>query len=195
MVEPQAVKNVAQVIAVSEATRTLLEPGTALAIASRPIAWSPETARKAIQNANERFASVRGDQPAEWIIAQLDYREEDVRFGAHQENQMWAQWAYDNGVHAVLSTGARTEVVGAAFVLRGSEGTIRIDADDGPMLELEQAGDRTPVDVDGEGIHRGLDLGDPDDRNWLSTRPPLAARIARLRERDGLEAGSDEHHG
>ncbi|NGM69358.1 peptidase [Natronolimnobius sp. AArcel1] len=41
----------------------------------------------------------------------------------------------------------------------------------------------------------GLDLGDPDDRNWLSTRPPLAARIARLRERDGLEAGSDEHHG
>ncbi|NGM67940.1 Gfo/Idh/MocA family oxidoreductase [Natronolimnobius sp. AArcel1] len=103
-----------------------------------------------------------GDQPAEWIIAQLDYREEDVRFGAHQENQMWAQWAYDNGVHAVLSTGARTEVVGAAFVLRGSEGTIRIDADDGPMLELEQAGDRTPVDVDGEGIHRTN--AEPDGR-------------------------------
>ncbi|OVE84256.1 M48 family metalloprotease [Natronolimnobius baerhuensis] len=41
----------------------------------------------------------------------------------------------------------------------------------------------------------GVDLGDPDDRNWLSTRPPLAARIARLREREGLEAGSDEHHG
>ncbi|WP_200840355.1 Gfo/Idh/MocA family oxidoreductase [Natrialba sp. INN-245] len=94
-----------------------------------------------------------GDRPAEWVIAQLDYREEDVRFGAHQENQMWAQWAYDNGVHAVSSTGRRTELIDSAFVLRGTEGTVRIDVDGGPMLELECGGQREAIDVDGENIH------------------------------------------
>ncbi|EMA47416.1 Gfo/Idh/MocA family protein [Halococcus saccharolyticus] len=100
------------------------------------------------------------DRPAEWVIAQLDYREEDVRFGAHQENQMFAQWRYDNGVHGVLSTGAGASLTDAAIVLRGTNGTLRIDVDDGPMLELERDGRREVIDVDGETMHATADDGD-----------------------------------
>jgi len=100
------------------------------------------------------------DRPAEWIIAQLDYREEDLRFGAHQENQMWAQWRYENGVYGILSTGAGTSMVDAAIVLSGADGTIRIDAEDGPMLELEREGRREAIDVGGETIHATAEDGD-----------------------------------
>jgi predicted dehydrogenase len=94
-----------------------------------------------------------GDRAPDWVIAGLDYREEDVRFGAHQENQMWAQWRYENGVYGVVSTGPGSEFVDAAFLLRGSEGAIRIDVEDGPMLELERGGERTEVDVGTETLH------------------------------------------
>ncbi|WP_275740733.1 Gfo/Idh/MocA family oxidoreductase [Halorhabdus sp. SVX81] len=96
-----------------------------------------------------------GEPGAEWVLAQLDYREEDVRFGMHQENQMLAQWTYDNGVDGLLSTGDRSDLVGAAFHLVGSDGAIRIDTDDGPMLECRRAGSGTweTVDVDGETLH------------------------------------------
>jgi len=98
------------------------------------------------------------DRSVEWVIAQLDYREEDVRFGAHQENQMWAQWCYDNGVHGVLSTGEGSSLVGAALALEGTDGTLRIDVRDGPMLELDRGETRGAVDVGGETMH-----GTPDD--------------------------------
>ncbi|WP_049917086.1 Gfo/Idh/MocA family protein [Halogeometricum pallidum] len=90
---------------------------------------------------------------ADWVLAGLDYREEDVRFGSHQENQMWAQWRYENGVYGVASTGPGADLVGAAFLIRGSEGAIRIDVEDGPMLELERGGERTEVDVGSETLH------------------------------------------
>lgn len=93
------------------------------------------------------------NSPGEWVIGQLDYREKDIRFGTHQENQMWAQWRYDNGVHGTLSTGAGSSFVGSALLLRGTDGTIRIDVEDGPMLELQQDGSQRAIDVGGETIH------------------------------------------
>lgn len=106
-----------------------------------------------------------GDCPAEWVIAQLDYREEDIRFGSHQENQMWAQWQYANGVHGTLSTGVGSSLVDGAFLLRGTDGAIHIDVDDGSMLEIEQDGSRTAIDVGGETIH-----GTPDDGDRFGSR-------------------------
>ncbi|WP_226010377.1 Gfo/Idh/MocA family protein [Halomicrobium salinisoli] len=99
--------------------------------------------------------------PVEWVIAQLDYRDEDLRFGVHQENQMWAQWRYENGVYGVVSTGAGEDFLDCAMALRGTDGEIRIDVDDGPMLELRAGGDERAVDVDGETMHR---TGDEADR-------------------------------
>jgi len=112
------------------------------------------------------------DRPAEWVIAQVDYREEDRRFGMHQENQAWAQWRYENGVSGVLSTGPGDDFVDCAIAIRGTDGTIRIDVEDGPMLEVESAGvppsdarpgsgdersesagERRAVDVGSENVH------------------------------------------
>jgi predicted dehydrogenase len=105
------------------------------------------------------------DRPAEWIIAQLDYREEDIRFGAHQENQMFAQWRYDNGVYGILSTGEGTSMTDAALTLRGTDGVIRIDVDGGPMLECQHDGIRESVDVGDETIH-----GTPEDEERFGSR-------------------------
>ncbi|WP_276252596.1 Gfo/Idh/MocA family protein [Halomontanus rarus] len=102
------------------------------------------------------------EHPAEWVIAQLDYREEDLRFGAHQENQMWAQWRYDNGVHGVMATGEGASLTDAAFVLRGTDGTVRIDVEDGPMLELSQDGTREAIDVGEENMHWAPSDSDSD---------------------------------
>lgn len=104
------------------------------------------------------------DRRAEWVIAQLDYREEDIRFGAHQENQMWAQWRYDNGVHGIISTGDGASLIDCAFVLRGTDGTIRIDSADA-MLELQCDGTAETIDVGGETIH-----GTPGDGDRFGSR-------------------------
>ncbi|QLG29006.1 Gfo/Idh/MocA family oxidoreductase [Halorarum halophilum] len=120
-----------------------------------------------------------GDRSAEWVLAALDYRTEDRRFGSHQENQMWAQWRYDNGVYGVLSSGEGSDFCDAAFLLRGTGGTVRIDADDGPMLELERDGEREAVNVDGEGLHR---TGSETDRFGSSFQDRSAAEVI-----DGLE--------
>src|SRR6056297_478226 len=101
------------------------------------------------------------ERGAEWVLAALDYRDEDVRFGTHQENQMWAQWRYDNGVYGVLSGGEGSAFADASFVLRGTDGEIRIDVDDGPMLAVSHGGDRRAVDVDGETMHA---TGSEEDR-------------------------------
>jgi len=91
----------------------------------------------------------------EWVIAQIDYRDEDVRFGMHQENQAWVRWEYDTGVTAVMSTGPGDDLCDAAHRLAGTDGEIRIESDSGNMLEIRRAGEEnwTAVDVDGENMH------------------------------------------
>jgi len=120
---------------------------------------------------------------AEWVIGQLDYREEDLRFGTHQENQMWAQWRYENGVYGAISTGEGDDFVPAAFALRGTEGDILIDVDDGPMLAIDSGGDRTAIDVDGETLHNT-----PDEAGRFGSRyhDRAVAEIV-----DALETGGE----
>ncbi|WP_435102768.1 Gfo/Idh/MocA family protein [Halarchaeum sp. P4] len=124
------------------------------------------------------------DRPAEWIIAQLDYREEDVRFGMHQENQMLAQWRYENGVHGTLTTGAGADLHDSAFRVRGTEGDILIDVEDGPMLAVERGGERDAIDVEGETIH-----STPEDERFHSV--PIERAVA-----DAIAClGTDEESG
>lgn len=121
------------------------------------------------------------EHAAEWVLANLDYREEDVRFGAHQENQMWAQWRYENGVYGVLSTGEGAGLVGGSLVLQGTEGTLRIDVDDGPMLELEHGDTREAIDVDGETMHH---TGDETDRFGSAFQDRSAAEVVDALDED-----------
>jgi predicted dehydrogenase len=120
---------------------------------------------------------------AEWVLAALDYREEDVRFGTHQENQMWAQWRYENGVYGTLSGGEGSDFADAAFVLRGTDGEIRIDVTDGPMLEVAHGSDRAAVDVDGETMHA---TGSETDRYGSAFQDRAVTAIV-----DGLESGTE----
>ncbi|MFB6150725.1 MAG: Gfo/Idh/MocA family protein [Haloarculaceae archaeon] len=97
---------------------------------------------------------IAGDPAPEWVIAQIDYREEDLRFGVHQENQAWALWEYENGVQGVLSTGAGEDLCDASHRIVGTGGEIRIDSDTGNMLEVRRDGDGwEAVDVGDEGLH------------------------------------------
>jgi len=66
------------------------------------------------------------EQRAEWVIAQLDYRETDVRFGAHSENQMMALWEYENGVFGSAKTGVGSQSSRGDWHLRGSDGELEV---------------------------------------------------------------------
>lgn len=123
------------------------------------------------------------DRGAEWVLAALEYGDQDVRFGTHQENQMWAQWRYENGVYGVLSGGEGSDIADASFVLRGTDGEIRIDVDDGPMLAVSHGGERRTVDVDGETMHA---TGDEGDRYGSAFHDRAATEVV-----DALEAGRE----
>ena len=68
------------------------------------------------------------EAPVEWVIGQVDYREEHVKYGAHNENQGLVQWAYENGVQGIATTGFGSDGVGEGVRhrLHGSDGTIEI---------------------------------------------------------------------
>jgi predicted dehydrogenase len=84
-----------------------------------------------------------GESPVEWVIGQFDYRDEDVRYGVHNENHMLASWKYANGVDGFASTGVGRDVVGAAHRLVGTNGQIEVKPSDAPEtpLRIRRAGD------------------------------------------------------
>jgi len=80
-----------------------------------------------------------GEQPAEWVLGQIDYHAEQHVFGAHIENQAIAQWRYPNGVFGFIATGPGTAMVGADNRLIGTDGTIEVGVhNDGPLLRVKR---------------------------------------------------------
>lgn len=91
--------------------------------------------------------------PAEWVLAAVDYHEENIWFGVHNENQAISQWRYENGVHALVVTGDSEEMVGAYMRLVGSDGEIEIGVHDGPTLRVRSgSGGWKEIDTD-DSIH------------------------------------------
>jgi predicted dehydrogenase len=78
------------------------------------------------------------EAPVEWVIGQIDYREADVRYGAHNENQALVQWTYENGVDALAATGAGEGLVQCHHRLVGTEGDIVVLPEDGPALTVRK---------------------------------------------------------
>ncbi len=74
---------------------------------------------------------------AEWVLGQIDYREEDVQFGMHNENQALVQWQYENGVHGLASTG-EPSLVDCHVRLVGTDGEIELGAADGSQLRMRR---------------------------------------------------------
>ncbi|HYF48980.1 MAG TPA: Gfo/Idh/MocA family oxidoreductase [Planctomycetota bacterium] len=100
-----------------------------------------------------------GDINAKWVIAQIDYRELKLIFGAHCENQAIVQWEYQNGVSGFASCGIGSHIVNAHNKAVGSDGIIEIGSYD-PAAEKRPlrirkfgAKDWEYLDTSGEGPH------------------------------------------
>jgi len=106
----------------------------------------------------DMFSFFNGETPAKWVIAQIDYRRENLVFGAHCENQQVLLAEYENGVFGLVMTGAgERKPVGCVDRLIGSEGAIDVGFGHGPTdaIRWRKFGDaewRWP-DTGGEGIH------------------------------------------
>lgn len=90
--------------------------------------------------------------PAEWVMAQIDYSEENLQFGVHNENNAIAQWRYEDGVFGTASTGDDS-TMDCEMRLVGSEGTIEIGVDDGTALRMRTDGGWKTQDTNGDGVH------------------------------------------
>lgn len=73
---------------------------------------------------------------AEWVIGQLEYGTEDVRFGTHNENQMLACWQYENGVYGMAATGPAAGVTESDWRLVGTDGFIDVYLTDRLAVEV-----------------------------------------------------------
>ncbi|MBI3830029.1 MAG: Gfo/Idh/MocA family oxidoreductase [Planctomycetes bacterium] len=103
---------------------------------------------------------LNGELGAKWVIAQIDYREEKLVFGAHCENQALVQWEYTNGVMGFTATGPGAKQIGAHNKAVGSEGVIEIGphdpaAKDKSVLRWRTWGkkDWEYIDTQGESCH------------------------------------------
>lgn len=86
--------------------------------------------------------------PAQWAIAQIDYRDKNLVFGTHNENQAFALWQYENGVFGMASTGKGSDLIGCQNRLVGTEGVIEVFSEDGPELRIKRAGSTEWENID-----------------------------------------------
>jgi UDP-N-acetylglucosamine 3-dehydrogenase len=105
----------------------------------------------------DMFSFFNHETPAKWVIAQIDYRTENLVFGAHCENQQVVLTEYDNGVFGLIMTGIRGggHPVGSTDKLIGTDGIVEIGVVDGPPIRYRSAGEKewTAPDTGGESIH------------------------------------------
>ncbi len=90
----------------------------------------------------------------EWVLAQVDYREENVWFGTPNATQALAQWRYANGTLGLATTGDSRPAGTCYLRLVGDDGVVELGVDDGPTLRYRTGdGGWKTVDTDGENIH------------------------------------------
>jgi predicted dehydrogenase len=63
-----------------------------------------------------------------WVLGNVDYRLENVKYGTHNENHGLGHWAYDDGVRGVIETGDGAAPEGAPVRLVGTDGRIEVDS-------------------------------------------------------------------
>ncbi|WP_207592451.1 Gfo/Idh/MocA family oxidoreductase [Halomontanus rarus] len=97
-----------------------------------------------------------------WALGQIDYSEENILFGSHNENQAVVLWEYENGVNGLgtsdsLGENSPTGAVECHNRLIGTDGTIEVGPageEDLPALRIRRAGDEEWEAVETEdGLH------------------------------------------
>ena len=125
-----------------------------------------------------------GDQPAEWVIGQIDYRTEQRIFGAHVENHAVGSWCYRSGVFGLIATGSVAGLIGVDNRLIGTEGVVEVGVPDGPTLRVRRVGSREweSVDTGDETVHGPgffeRAIADVIDALTSGREPELSARRA-----------------
>ena len=74
-----------------------------------------------------------GDARVDWVLGQIEYSEENVWFGEHNENQAVTQWRYDDGVYGLGTTGGDDAMVDCYLRLRGTDGCLEIREGSEPL--------------------------------------------------------------
>ncbi len=121
------------------------------------------------------------EQPAEWVIGQIDSREEMAIFGTPVESQAICSIMWKNSVRGLLETGAPGSGVGNRIL--GTDGIVEVGVRDGPALHYtgrDTSGWAVP-DLE-EGTHGDdpitLGILDLVDALKSGREPELAARKA-----------------
>ncbi len=95
-----------------------------------------------------------GEQPAAWVIGQVDYRFERRVFGVPSEGQALAHWQYPSGITATLLSGFGHGTTRFWHRLVGTAGTIEIGVPDEHSLRIRREGDAwETLDTQGETVH------------------------------------------
>jgi len=129
------------------------------------------------------------DVPVKWVLGQVDYRQENLFFGAHCENQALAQWEYVNGVLGLATSGPGGRLIGCHNKAVGTEGEVEVGphGEGAPVLRIRKwkgpkAGQWKAIDCQGEGLHGGeyitRAMKDLVDSLQKGREPELSARRA-----------------
>ena len=103
------------------------------------------------------FLFYNEEQPARWVLGQVDTRNLHMVYGVPHENQGMAWIEFANGVYGLFLTGDDSEnAIGCAHRLIGSDGTLEIH-NAAPYLRLRKNGDPEFVPVPVEGALHGND--------------------------------------
>lgn len=129
------------------------------------------------------------DQPAEWVLAQMEWRGSTPIFGVPIEKMGLSQVGFSNNVQGLLVTGKDRELWGAAMRLIGTEGVLELGAP-GPNGETEAIALRYRNETTtgwevvemAEGLHDGKcyvrSIADMLESLASGSEPQLSARRA-----------------
>ena len=90
----------------------------------------------------------------EWVLAQVDYREENRWFGTPNATQALVQWRDADGTVGIATTGESAPEGACYLRLAGTDGAIELGVDGGPTLRYRtDGGTWQSVDTEGESLH------------------------------------------
>jgi UDP-N-acetylglucosamine 3-dehydrogenase len=106
----------------------------------------------------DMFSFFQGESPAQWVLAQIDYRTENIIFGGACENQQVVLIGYENGVFGMVMSGLGPDApkpIGCINRLLGTEGEIQVGLPDQTPIRYRLQGDKewTYPETNGESIH------------------------------------------
>lgn len=130
------------------------------------------------------------ETPAEWVMGQVHYSEENILFGTHNENQAIVHWEYENGVHGVgasdsTGTGGPASAFACHNRLIGTDGVIEVgpesdDDEELPALRIRRDGTGWEAIETEDGLH-----------GWEFIDRAIAENVRCLREGETPELGAE----